>query len=167
MLKKTSYILSLFLHTSLVCISENSIQNPPENYTNQTPTHVQLTHFIYKVYEWFNLMVNPNNSLDLSELQSMVTPDFFWQSSDEVWAHDYNSLCDVIHELREGPFLLKIIIPFDEIIISDDHRKYTLRYTIEKKYYTGTTETGYVIAIWSLANDGRLKRIYEVSHMGS
>ncbi len=154
-MKKHIIFLTLILVFSLVVEmqSQQSLSNE-----QQVQTHM------YKIYEWWNGVVDPKNHFDPLELDEIVTRNFVWRSSEVTWAHDYSSLCELVDELRGGSFLLIIDLPFKEVIVSEDLRRCVLRYTVQKNYYNGIHRREHVIAIWEIAADGKLCRLHEVAH---
>lgn len=162
MKRYTIFLYFILMLTNYMCKTLDVVGDIVTN-IRQLETN-EIKQLMVKTYEWFNYSVDPKNPLDRIHLKGMVIENFLWKSSEDIWAYNYESLCAVIQELREGDFLLTIELPFQEIIISEDHATCVLRYKAYKKYYAGSLHIEQIIAIFDITAEGKLSRIQEVSH---
>jgi hypothetical protein len=122
----------------------------------------QLINIVTAFYLWFNQIAVPENHFNKEDLEKYVTPDFVMQMNDKIVTRDYHSLYRHFLKFRQSGTIINITMPFDEVVISEDKKKVVIRYGVSKKFPTGEIQNSKVIAIWHIADDGRLQRMNEV-----
>lgn len=125
---------------------------------------------INETYEWFNTISNPLNPFDIADLQKRFEPNFIVEMNDEFIIKDYASFFNHFNDFRNSGSSIKIHLPLQEIVVSDDKCKCVARYNITK-ICEDTRSCLKVMTIWHISENKRLKRmnqvVYEEAEGGS
>jgi hypothetical protein len=122
----------------------------------------QIINLITAVYMWFNQISDPAVPFQKADLEKYFTPTFIMDMNDKIITKDYNSLFNHFEKFRKSGSTFNVVIPFKEIVISEDKKKCVVRYNINKKTIDDKFYNIKVIAIWHISPDGRLNRMNEV-----
>ncbi|MFN7039274.1 MAG: hypothetical protein ACK4OM_06905 [Alphaproteobacteria bacterium] len=127
----------------------------------------EILNLVTDIYLWFNKISDPKNSFVEQDLNKYFTSDFIMQLNDKIICSGQESLYQHFEEFRKGGAILKVQIPFEEIIISEDQKKCIVRYNINiENLSSEVIKQIKVIAIWHISNNQKLQRMNEVVHYG-
>jgi len=117
---------------------------------------------IKSVYAWFNQTMLSGAVLNYADLKEYFAPNFVMQLNDEIIAKDHESLYLHFKKFKDSGATMRVKMPLDEMIVSEDYKKCIARYHIEKITTDNSVYDIEVIAIWHINNQKKLERMNEV-----
>ncbi len=116
-----------------------------------------------RMYAWLNAISNPANPFPHEEISLYFTPDFIMHMNGVDITNGYPQLASHFEKFRHQDLTTSGGIPFQDVVISKDQKKIAVKYILNKTDKNGTiVKTVRVIAIFTMAEDGRAKLMDEV-----
>lgn len=123
----------------------------------------EIINLVTSTYVWFNQIADPAQEFKHQDVAKYFSPDFVMQMNDQIKTSSYGDLTGHFDKFRQSGYVLKVQLPLDEIVVSEDDQKCVVRYLIEKQGKPPLeSQKVHVIAIWHVDENGRLKRMNEV-----
>lgn len=119
---------------------------------------------VTNMYKWFNYIADPKQPFSKKDLEQFFTTDFIMQLNDQIITENHEDLWSHFNKFRDSGSIYSVVLPFEEIIVSQEAQKCVVRYKIFKYFLKKKIREIKVIAIWHKSSDGRLQRMNEVVH---